>query len=152
MADLRAAADHLRSPGGPPVTIVGWSEGAGLGVLATAPQESKSVFRGVVAIGLPETGILGWRWQDTVTWVTKKIPDEPRFQTKPYLRSVSPLPFVMIQSSQDEWTPVWAARALFDAAADPKRLFLVDSKNHKFEGNRDEFFRRLREALEWMNP
>lgn len=152
MSDLRAATDSVRRPGDPPVTIVGWSEGAGLGVLATSPNENKGVFRGIIAIGLPESGVLGWRWQDSVTWITKGIPDEPRFQTKPYLRSVAPLPLVMIQSSQDEWTPVRTSHALFEAAADPKRLFMVDSKNHKFEGNRDEFFRRLREALEWVNP
>lgn len=152
MADLRSAAERLRTPGGPPVTMVGWSEGAGLGVLATAPQESKNVFRGFIAIGLPESGILSWRWQDAITWITKKDPDEPQFQTRPYLRSVAPLPFVMIQSSQDEWTPVLKARSLFDAAADPKRLFFVQARNHRFEGNRDEFFRKLREALEWVNP
>ncbi len=151
MADMRAIAEAAQKGSEDRLIFVGWSEGAGLSVLAGVPEENKKVFRGVTVIGLPESAVLGWRWIDNVTYVTKKGPDEPRFSTSLYLPKIAPLPFFMIQSSGDEYTDVPRAKKLFDAAREPRRFWLVAAQNHRFEGNRDDFFRALREGLGWMS-
>ena len=150
MADMRAVAEAIRrTPADRPV-FVGWSEGAGLGVLAGSPEENKRVFRGVVAIGLTGETVLGWRWVDNATYVTKRRPDEPAVATSSYLPRIAPLPLLMIHSSGDEYTDVSQAKKLFEAAREPKRFSLVQAQNHRFDGNQDAFFRALREGLDWL--
>ena len=151
MADMRTLAEKLRRSSGDGFIFAGWSEGAGLAVLAGAPEENKKTFRGIVAIGLTDSTVLGWRWTDNVTYVTKRAPDEPRFSTSLYLPKIAPLPFLQIHSSGDEYTNVPRAKQLFDAAREPRRFRLVEAQNHRFEGNRDDFFRALREGLGWMS-
>jgi fermentation-respiration switch protein FrsA (DUF1100 family) len=150
MADMRFLAESIRKRPEDKVILIGWSEGAGLGVLAGAAAENKQVFRGIVTIGLPDYVVLGWRLLDNVTYVTKRKPDEPTVSTWVYLPKIAPLPLLMIHSSGDEYADVSLARKLFGAAREPKRFSLVEAQNHKFDGNRDEFFRNLREGLGWM--
>jgi fermentation-respiration switch protein FrsA (DUF1100 family) len=151
MADMRAIAEAVRRGSQDRLIFAGWSEGAGLSVLAGVPEENKKIFRGVVAIGLADSAVLGWRWTDSITYVTKKKPDEPKFATAPYLPKIAPLPFFMIHSSGDEYTNVPQAKKLFDAAREPRRFWLVKAQNHRFDGNRDDFFRALRESLGWIS-
>ena len=56
----------------------------------------------------------------------------------------------MIQSSQDQYTPLDEAKGLFALANQPKRFELVEGRNHRFDGNQEEFFRTLREGLQWV--
>jgi uncharacterized protein len=150
MADMRMMAEKLRRPPGDELIFVGWSEGAGLAVLAGAAEANKKTFRGIVAIGLTDTAVLGWRWTDNVTYVTKRAPDEPAVATAAYLPKIAPLPFLQIHSSGDEYTSVPLSRKLFDAAREPKRFSLIQAKDHHFDGNQGDFFRALREGLNWM--
>jgi dienelactone hydrolase len=150
MADMRAVAEAIRKTPAERPIFVGWSEGAGLGVLAGGPEENKKVFRGVVAIGLTGETVLGWRWVDNATYVTKRRPDEPAVATSSYMQRIAPLPLLMIHSSGDEYTDVPQARKLLDAAREPKRFSLVEAQNHRFDGNQDGFFRTLREGLDWV--
>ncbi len=133
------------------VTVAGWSEGAGLALLAAAGPDGAKRFNGLVTVGLPEAAILGWRLADTITYLTKEDPNEPRFSTTPYLSRVAPLPLMMIQSSQDEYTKLETVRRLFAAAREPKRLSVINARNHRFDGNREDFFRALRDGIEWIN-
>jgi len=126
--DLRAVADWMTQGSGERVTLVGWSAGAGLGVLAAAEDSGKSAFSGLVVFGLGDEHL-----------------------TADYLPRVTPLPFYMIQSGHDEYTPLDEANRLFAAARDPKRFVLVPAKNHRFGGSQDEFFRTLREGLRWID-
>jgi pimeloyl-ACP methyl ester carboxylesterase len=150
-SDMRSIAGNVQRSSEDKVICVGWSEGAGLAVLATAPQENKNVFAGLVVFGLSDSNVLGWRLVDNLTYITKKEPNEPKFSALPYMSKISPLPFVMIQSSGDEYTSLAEAKRLFDAAREPKRFSLVEAKNHRFDGNQEEFFRVLREGLEWIS-
>jgi fermentation-respiration switch protein FrsA (DUF1100 family) len=150
MADMRMLAEKLRRSSGDKIIFAGWSEGAGLAVLAGGPEENKRTFSGIVAIGLTESTVLGWRWTDNVTYVTKRAPYEPAVPTASYLAKVAPLPFLQIHSSGDEYTAVPLARKLFEAAREPKRFSLVQAQDHHFDGNQGEFFRVLREGLNWM--
>ncbi len=132
------------------ILLVGWSEGAGLGLAAAASDAGRAVFAGVVAIGMPQRSLLGWRWTDLSSSITKKLPNEPTFDSADFVAKVSPLPLCMIASTQDEYISTDATRALFQAAKEPKRLVIINASNHKYGGNTDEFFRTLRGALSWI--
>jgi dienelactone hydrolase len=149
MADFRAVAQWI-GPGGC-VHLMGWSEGAGLVLLAAAAEENRRAFCGVMTISLGESSVLGWRTVDNITWITKRQPNEPTFSSLPYMAKVSSLPLVMIHATGDEYTPQQAARKLFESAGEPKRFSLIPARNHHFDGGQDEFFRALREGLEWMS-
>jgi len=151
MSDFRQVAEWITRGTAEKVTLVGWSEGAGLVLLPAASSEHKKVFDGVVMVGLPESAVLGWRWFDDVTYVTKREPNEPHFSTALHMPKVAPLPLVVIQSSGDEYTSLETVKKLFAAAQQPKKFSLVQARNHRFEGNRDDFFRALREGIEWIN-
>lgn len=149
MADFRTVAEWIGKGGC--VHLMGWSEGAGLVLLTAAAEENRRVVCGVVTISLGESSVLGWRTVDNLTWITKRQPNEPTFPSLPYLAKVSPLPLVMIHATGDEYTPPQAARKMFESAREPKRFSLVPARNHHFDGGQDEFFRALREGLEWMS-
>lgn len=147
MADFRTVAQWTGKSGC--VHLMGWSEGAGLVLLAAASEDNRRVFCGLVTIALGETSVLGWRTVDNITWITKRQPNEPTFPSLPYMAKVSPLPFVMIHATGDEYTPQPAARKMFAAAGEPKRFSLIPAQNHHFDGGQDQFFRALREGLDW---
>jgi dienelactone hydrolase len=155
LTDKDVAADilqvaHSFSGGTSRVIVVGWSEGAGLCLLAAAAPQGKQQLSGLVTLGLPESAVLGWRWSDYLTYVTKQPPNEPTFKTSAFLPRVAPLPIVMIHSTQDEYVPAKAAKELFSAASEPKQFWLIEARNHRFDGNTQFFFQRLREALQWI--
>ncbi len=148
--DFRQLADWTRQGGAGRVVLVGWSEGAGLGLAAAADPENRSTFQGLVAVGMTEYNILALRWSDLMAQITKKLPKEPTFKSIDLVDKISPLPLAMIGSTRDEYVSVQATRELFAAAREPKQLVLVDAENHKFGGKTDEFFRTLNEDLLWI--
>lgn len=146
MTDFRAVAEAVR--GKRRVALLGWSEGAGLMVLAAAAP-SKEPYTGLITIGLGDKNVLGWRFADNLTYLTKKLPNEPTFSSLSYLSRIVPLPLVMLQSAKDEYVGLDEANRLFSAALEPKRFVLVEAQSHRFDGAQPEFFRQLRQALEW---
>ena len=130
------------------MALIGWSEGAGLTTLAAAAP-SRGAYAGLITMGLGDKNVLGWRFSDNLTYLTRKPPNEPTFSALSYMRQIAPLPLVMLQSTNDEYVGGDEAHRLFRAAAEPKRLVLVEAPNHRFEGAHPEFFRQLRQALEW---
>jgi pimeloyl-ACP methyl ester carboxylesterase len=147
--DFSLIADLMVQGRKEPVTLVGWSEGAGLCLLA-ASSNLKMRFNGLLTIGLGPINILGWRMADYLTYLTKKIPQEPQFHTADYLPLVTPLPLWMLQSTHDDYVPVQTSRDLFSAAKDPKRFELVEANDHRFGGNAAAFFSALRRGIEWI--
>jgi dienelactone hydrolase len=150
MADFLQIAGWISNGRHQSVSLVGWSEGAGLSVLAASADTNKKAFNGVVTLGLPVNGVLAWRWTDDLTYLTGQDPKGPKFHTANYIGSVSPLPLWMIESSHDEYVTVDSAKTLFNAAHEPKRFSLLDAQNHRFDGKQDELFRTLREGLAWI--
>ncbi len=132
-----------------PVLLVGWSEGAGLDLLAAVAAENTALIAGFVAIGLPTRSILGWRSADTLTWITKRLPKEPTFASSDYLGKLE-VPFFMIHSRGDEFTPVSDAEQMFNLPKSRKRLIVLNARNHRFDGAHDEFFANLANGLEWI--
>jgi pimeloyl-ACP methyl ester carboxylesterase len=132
------------------ILLVGWSEGAGLGLVAAADVANQAVFAGMVAIGTPEQNILAWHWTDIGAEITKSVPHEPTFTSAEFIAKVSPLPLFVIASTSNEYITPEATRALFSAAREPKRLVMVDARDHKYSGNTESFFQALREGLNWI--
>jgi fermentation-respiration switch protein FrsA (DUF1100 family) len=122
-----------------------------MAVLAAAAPDRESVYRGVVAIGLPESALLGWRRMDDLTYITKKDPKEPTFPVVPRMPEVAPLPLALVFSTSDEYITSQEAKRLYDAAREPKRYFEVTARNHSYDGNQSDFFRALSEALRWVS-
>jgi uncharacterized protein len=147
--DFYSLAEWAAPQPGERVTLVGWSAGAGLVVLAAASPKYQSQYVGVVTLGLSDRNVIGWRWQDDLTYLTKRAPDEPTFSCLARISQLAPVPVAMLQSSHDEFVSVQESRKLFDAAGEPKRYFLIEAQNHRFDGNLPEFNRRLQEALQW---
>jgi fermentation-respiration switch protein FrsA (DUF1100 family) len=63
---------------------------------------------------------------------------------------VAPLPLAAIQSTHDEFVPPADIERVLQAARDPKRLWTIDASDHRFSDKRDEFDRRLLEAVAWV--
>jgi dienelactone hydrolase len=150
MVDFQQLSGWLVSGKARHVALVGWSEGAGLMVLAAASSEGRKYFRGLITMGLGDSNVLGWSWLDDVTYVTKTEPREPTFSALSFMDKISPLPLVMLQSNRDEYVPIEEAQRLFERAREPKKFVLIEAQNHRFDGNQEEFYRRLLEALRWV--
>src|SRR5262249_39355592 len=148
--DLAQVSDHILQNREGKITLMGWSEGAGLCLLAASSQDRNDRYNGFISIGLTESSELGWHWFDVITYITKKDPKEPMFLSSRFLPGVAPLPFVMIQSTHDPYISTKTAESLYESAGEPKRMMLIRSKNHRFDDNRHEFYAGLKEALGWI--
>jgi type IV secretory pathway VirJ component len=134
---------------GPPL-LVGVSEGAALAVLAATDEAVKSRIGGVVGLGLPDRAELGWRFRDSIIYVTKGQPNEPSFSTADVISRLAPLPVVAIHSTRDEFVPVDEVKRVMQQASAPKELWFVEASNHRFSDNTGELDRKLVEAIDWM--
>jgi fermentation-respiration switch protein FrsA (DUF1100 family) len=148
--DYAALLDYA-APGAPgPPLLVGVSEGAGLSVLAATAPDVQARVAGVVALGLPDRNELGWRWRDSIIYLTKKTPDEPTFRAREVVPRVSPVPLAALHSTHDEFVPLPEIEGILAQAREPKRLWVIEAKNHRFSDNQAELQRRLREAIAWI--
>ena len=132
-------------------SLIGVSEGAGLSVLAATDPHVQAAAAGVVGVGLPRVNELGWRWRDSLIYVTHGVPNEPTFTTDAIVARVAPLPLAAIRSSRDAFVTAEDTARIVAAAAEPKRLWTIDAADHGFSDHLDEFDRRLLEALAWVH-
>ena len=149
-SDFNQIARWIGLTGHVPILFVGWSEGAGLGLATVSDAGNQSIFDGLIAIGTPEDNLLAWRWRDIGAWITKSLPHEPTFKSAEFIPKVSPLPLFLIASSSNEYVTPDATRTLFCAAREPKRLVMVNARDHKYSGNVEGFFTALRQGLDWI--
>lgn len=140
-----AAAGSSRKP-----ILVGVSEGAGLSVLAASDTATKASVAGVIGLGLPDRNELGWRWKDSLIYLTHGVPHEPTFSAADLAGSLAPVPLGVIHSTGDEFVSMVDARRIVNAARDPKRLWVIDASDHRFSGNLPAFDRALLDALVWI--
>ncbi len=130
--------------------LVGVSEGGGLSVLAATREDVRRKIRGVIGIGLPDITELGWRWRDTLIYLTHRPPNEPTFSTAAVIERVSPTPVAAIHSTRDEFVPLETVKVVMSRARDPKRLWVIDASDHSFSDKRTEFDANLLEAMSWI--
>jgi fermentation-respiration switch protein FrsA (DUF1100 family) len=148
--DYRALVDYASRGSSERPILIGVSEGAGLSVLAAADPDMQRRITGVVALGLPDRNELGWRWKDSLIYVTHGVPNEPTFNAGDLVGKLTPVPLAAIHSTQDEFVPEAEVRTLMARANEPKRLWMVTASDHRFSGNVPEFDRRLLESIEWV--
>jgi pimeloyl-ACP methyl ester carboxylesterase len=130
--------------------LVGVSEGAGLSVLAASDPRVKDRIAGVVGLGLPDRNELGWRWKDSLIYVTHKAPEEPSFSSASVVSRVTPIPVAIIQSTHDEYVSFNEMETVMHHAAEPKRLWVVDAADHSFSNNLSQFDQDLLHAVSWV--
>jgi len=130
--------------------LIGVSEGAGLSVLAATDPSTRAAIAGVIALGLPNLNELGWRWKDSLIYLTHGVPNEPNFSTQAIVDRMAPAPLAAIHSTRDEFVPLAEVQRIFDRAKEPKRLWVVDASDHRFSDNLAELERRLLEAIAWI--
>ena len=148
--DFRVLAEFASRRTGKKPTLIGVSEGAGLSVLAATDSQTKAAIAGVIGLGLPDLNELGWRWKDSLIYLTHGVPNEPTFSAAAIVKNVAPLPLGAIHSTQDEFVPVALVQRIMEGAGEPKKLWIVTAADHRFSDNLAEFDRRLVEALAWV--
>jgi dienelactone hydrolase len=149
-ADYKVLADYAARGSAQKPILIGVSEGAGLSVLAATDPDTRTAIAGVIGLGLPNVNELGWRWRDSLIYVTHGVPREPTFTTASLIERVSPAPIAAIHSTRDEFVPLPEAQRVLDAAREPKRLWVIQASDHRFSDNRREFEARLLDALAWV--
>lgn len=149
-ADYKILADYAGRGSTERPILIGVSEGAGLSVLAATDPRTKSAIAGVIGLGLPNQNELGWRWKDSLIYLTHGAPNEPTFSAAAIVGRVSPTPIAAIHSTSDEFVPLAEVQRVLDAAREPKRLWIVPASDHRFSNNLMEFDRRLLEAVDWI--
>lgn len=148
--DFGAIAERLAGGDGGRVTLLGWSAGASLAVLAGAREQNKKWLEGVAAISLPKEGELGWRWLDCLAFLPFLKQHGPFFSSLANVPKVAPLPLLIIQSSRDKWVPDQDRDELFAVAIRPRRRVFLHAGGHSFPGARTKFFEELKNGLEWI--
>jgi fermentation-respiration switch protein FrsA (DUF1100 family) len=149
-ADYRALIDYAKRTAAARPVLIGVSEGAGLSLLAATDPATKTAIAGVIGLGLPDLNELGWRWKDSIIYLTHGMPNEPTFSAAAVAAGVAPAPLAAIHSTSDEYVPLSEVQTVMDRARQPKRLWIVKASNHAFSGNVQEFETRLLEAIAWV--
>jgi dienelactone hydrolase len=149
-ADLRALLAFASQGGSARPLLAGVSEGAGLAALAATDPALQSGVLGVVGLGLGDRNELGWRFRDSVIYVTKGVPNEPTFSVLELADRIAPVPLAVLNSSHDEFVPEAEVRRIVERARDPKRLWIVEAADHRFSDNAAGLQRSLLEAIAWV--
>jgi pimeloyl-ACP methyl ester carboxylesterase len=148
--DYRALVEYATRGSPRRAILIGVSEGAGLSVLAAADPATQRRVGGVIALGLPDRNELGWRWKDSLIYVTHGVPNEPTFSAGAIVSRMAPVPLAAIYSTRDEFVPESEVRSLMERASQPKRLWMVTASDHRFSDHVEEFDRTLLESIEWV--
>jgi fermentation-respiration switch protein FrsA (DUF1100 family) len=148
--DYRLLVEFAARRSGKKPTLIGVSEGAGLSVLAATDPGTKTLIAGVIGLGLPDLNELGWRWRDSLIYLTHGVPNEPTFSAVAIVKNVAPLPLGAIHSSEDEFVPLSEVQRIIQGAGEPKKLWIVKASDHRFSDNQPEFDRCLMEAIAWV--
>ena len=148
--DFAALLDYASKGATAPPVLLGVSEGAALAVLAATSAATKAKVAGVIALGLPDKAELGWRFRDSMIYVTKGVPKEPLFSTAEVIGRVAPLPLVAIHSTKDEFVSVEDVERVMSRALEPKLLWLIEADDHRFSGKEQDLHQRLMDAIAWI--
>jgi len=148
--DFMALLDYAATGASARPVLIGVSEGAGLSVLAATDDVVKAKALGVLALGLPDKNELGWRFRDSVIYVTKGVPKEPLFSAADVIGKVAPLPIAAIHSTRDEFVSVDEVQRVMGQAREPKQLALIEAGDHRFGGSEAQLNGKLLEAIEWI--
>src|SRR5436190_3845785 len=123
--DVRSALDWLDKEFHLPIIFAGFSFGAAVGLQAACPDER---VKAVIGLGVPVS------------------PVEQRTYDLGVLNSCTK-PKLFVSGSRDQFGPRHRLEELVNAIPEPKKLIIIDSGDHFFEGR----LREMREAVEsWL--
>ena len=148
--DYKALVDFAARGATKKPILIGVSEGAGLSVLAASNPRTKTAVAGVIGLGLSDVNELGWRWKDAVIYLTHATPSEPTFSAAAVVGRMAPVPLGLIHSTRDEFAPLAEAEQVLEQAQQPKRLWIVTARDHRFSDNLAQFDRSLLDAIAWV--
>ncbi len=123
--DVRAALDWLHSEFGLPLLFCGFSFGAAVGVQAACPDGR---VRALILLGTP-IGAEGRSYSYELLGECRK-------------------PKLFVSGDRDQYAPEPALRAVFDSAAEPKRIVIVSQADHFFAGHLDEMSAAIRQWVD----
>ena len=148
--DFHVVAEYAARGSSQKPLLVGVSEGAGLAVLAATDPPTRQAVAGIVGLGLGDINELGWRWRDSIIYLTHRVPREPTFSTAAVVRLIAPLPLAAIHATHDEYVPLDEVRRVLERAPGPTHLWVIDAANHRFSDKLPEFDAALVEAIDWI--
>jgi uncharacterized protein len=123
--DVRAALDWLDREFHLPLIFAGFSFGAAVGLRVTCPDDR---VKGVIGLGIPVA------------------PVDQRSYDFAFLDSCSK-PKLFVSGSRDQYGPRAKLESLINSLPEAKKLVIIDSADHFFEGR----LREMREAVEaWI--
>ena len=123
--DVRAALDWLEREFPLPLIFAGFSFGAAVGLRVACPDDR---VKAVIGLGLPVQ------------------PVDDRTYNFDFLQSCAK-PKLFVSGSRDQYGPRARIEALVSSLPEPKKLVIVDSADHFFEGR----LREMRDAIEsWI--
>lgn len=123
--DVRAALDWLDREFHLPIIFAGFSFGAAIGLRAACPDDR---VQAVIGLGVPVR------------------PVDERSYGLDFLNSCAK-PKLFVSGSRDQFGPRTQLEEMFNAATEPKKLVIIESADHFFEGRLKE----MREAIEaWL--
>ena len=123
--DVRAALDWLEQESQLPLIFAGFSFGAAVGVRVACPDDR---VKAVIGLGLPVQ------------------PVDDRTYNFDFLQSCTK-PKLFVSGSRDQYGPRARIEALVSSLPEPKKLTIIDSADHFFEGR----LREMRDAIEsWI--
>ena len=132
-----------------PIVLVGVSRGAGLSVVAAGDAQLRPEISGVLAVALT-------REEEYVKWYRRVPPRERRadaavmVQLYEYLPQLDDTPVSVVQSTRDKYLPAGEARLLFGPDTPNRRFEPIEASNHSFGGARDDLYRAMSQALDWI--
>ena len=123
--DVRAALDWLDREFHLPIIFAGFSFGAAVGLRVACPDDR---VKAVIGLGVPVSAV-----------------DERTYQLE-FLHSCAK-PKLFVSGSRDQYGPRAKLEAVVNSLPEPKKLMIIDSADHFFEGR----LREMREAVEaWI--
>jgi uncharacterized protein len=128
--DVRAALNWLNEKYHLPLMLAGFSFGAAVGLRAACPDDR---VKAVISLGTPVAPVAAHS-------------EVPRAYSFNFLRDCRK-PKLFVSGSRDQFGPRAKLEAAVAAAAQPKKLVIIESADHFFEGKLHE----LRQAIqEWL--
>lgn len=160
LADIEAALQTLIArPDIDPdrIVVLGQSLGGALAISAVAQSQLRSHIKAVVvdsafsSYGIITREKMADFW---LTWPLQWIPwltIDDSFSPVNTIAKISPVPVLIIHNEQDQIIPVHHATRLYNAAHEPKELWIQSSGRHiealTYEGNREKLLRYFEKVL-----